>query len=206
MGEVTVGRPRDASIDDKVVAAAIEQYAEGGWSAFTFESVARRAGVGKPAVYRRHVSREALLLSSMRHGTRNIETLDTGRLRDDLIVYARQALEFRMSTIGAAVHRIEADQRFHPELRQAFRSAYVRPMVEAARSIVERAQERGEFPVAASPVLVLEAVDGAVHTRVSSTNPDRWAELARTREEFVHELVDFALRGAGIETVAEVPS
>jgi AcrR family transcriptional regulator len=43
----SVGRPRNPAIDDKVLTAALEQFGEAGWAAFSVEAVARRAGVSK---------------------------------------------------------------------------------------------------------------------------------------------------------------
>jgi DNA-binding transcriptional MerR regulator/predicted nucleic acid-binding protein len=41
------GRPRDPNLESRVFAAALRVYAEAGWSGFSFDAVARRAGVGK---------------------------------------------------------------------------------------------------------------------------------------------------------------
>ena len=41
--------------------AAIALYAEAGWAGFSFEAVARRAGVGKAGLYSRWTGRQELL-------------------------------------------------------------------------------------------------------------------------------------------------
>lgn len=57
------GRPRDADVDDRVIAAARAVLREGGFDALTVAEVARRAGVGRPTVYRRHADADALALA-----------------------------------------------------------------------------------------------------------------------------------------------
>ena len=49
-----------------MVAAALAVYAEAGWSGFSFDAVARRAGVGKAPLYLRWASKEDLLLAAFR--------------------------------------------------------------------------------------------------------------------------------------------
>lgn len=57
------GRPRDADVDARVIAAARALLREGGFEALTVTEVARRAGVSRPTVYRRHADADALALA-----------------------------------------------------------------------------------------------------------------------------------------------
>lgn len=56
------GRPRDPSVDARILAAVRELLLEGGFEELTITAVAKRAGVGRPTVYRRYDSREALAM------------------------------------------------------------------------------------------------------------------------------------------------
>jgi AcrR family transcriptional regulator len=58
------GRPRDPNLESRVFAAVRTIYAEAGWSGFSFDAVARSAGVGKAPLYLRWKTKEDLLLSS----------------------------------------------------------------------------------------------------------------------------------------------
>ena len=55
----TRGRPADPDIEQRVLAAALTVYGEVGWAGFTLDRVARRAPVGKAALYRRWPSKGA---------------------------------------------------------------------------------------------------------------------------------------------------
>lgn len=56
-----VGRPRNPDLEQRVHDAVIEIYCQVGWPALTFDAVARRAGVGKSALYLRWPTKERLV-------------------------------------------------------------------------------------------------------------------------------------------------
>src|ERR1700726_2671458 len=59
------GRPADPGIENRVLTAALTVYGEVGWAGFTLDAVARRAPVGKAALYRRWTTKEDLLLAAL---------------------------------------------------------------------------------------------------------------------------------------------
>lgn len=59
------GRRRSSDIDVKALAAARELLVEQGWEATTMVAIAERAGVGKPALYRRWPSRAHLVFEAV---------------------------------------------------------------------------------------------------------------------------------------------
>jgi AcrR family transcriptional regulator len=63
--EKSRGRPRDPSIDNAALAAARELLAHEGFATTTVQAVARRAGVGASAIYRRWPSRVELIESAV---------------------------------------------------------------------------------------------------------------------------------------------
>jgi AcrR family transcriptional regulator len=69
---------RSERVRSAVVMAALEELARGGYSSFSCESVAERAGVNKTTVYRRWGTRENLMLDAMVEGARvSVPILDT---------------------------------------------------------------------------------------------------------------------------------
>ncbi|SEM00803.1 TetR/AcrR family transcriptional regulator [Rhodococcus maanshanensis] len=64
-GERRRGRPRNPAIDDAALAAARELLAETGWDQTTMVAIAERAGVGKPALYRRWPSKTHLVFEAI---------------------------------------------------------------------------------------------------------------------------------------------
>ncbi|MFC9789307.1 TetR/AcrR family transcriptional regulator [Rhodococcus sp. NPDC127528] len=59
------GRPRNPAIDGAALAAARELLAEVGWDQTTMVAIAERAGVGKPALYRRWPSKTHLVFEAI---------------------------------------------------------------------------------------------------------------------------------------------
>ncbi|MFC7447852.1 TetR/AcrR family transcriptional regulator [Rhodococcus daqingensis] len=64
-GERRRGRPRNPAIDDAALTAARELLAEAGWDQTTMVAIAERAGVGKPALYRRWPSKTHLVFEAI---------------------------------------------------------------------------------------------------------------------------------------------
>ena len=64
-GERRRGRPRNPAIDDAALTAARELLAETGWDQTTMVAIAERAGVGKPALYRRWPSKTHLVFEAI---------------------------------------------------------------------------------------------------------------------------------------------
>src|SRR4051812_21963014 len=110
------GRPRDPHIEDRVYDAVMQVFWETGWSAFTLDAVARRAGVGREALYRRWPSKEVLLLQALQARGPLAHPIDTGNLRDDLIELARQMLAGFRGHAGLVALRAALDARVHPDL------------------------------------------------------------------------------------------
>lgn len=189
----SAGRPRDDSVDRKIVLAAIEIYAERGWGKFTFDAVASHAGVGKPAIYRRYDSREDLLISSFQDMYLPIPEVNTGSLRGDLTALAVTLFEFWLSPVGSATLRMSADQVYMPEIGETYHARVVRPMILAARAIVDRGKERGEIDRDLDTNMVLEVIAGATRTRVTDTRMSARPRLYGLAESYADGLVDFLL-------------
>ncbi|NOX21706.1 MAG: TetR/AcrR family transcriptional regulator [Actinobacteria bacterium] len=80
----SAGRPRSTEADDAIYDATIEILIEKGFGGISFEAVAATAGVAKTTIYRRHKTKEDLVVAALRcrlHGP-TIET--TGDFKDDL--------------------------------------------------------------------------------------------------------------------------
>lgn len=145
-------------------AAALAVYADLGWSGFTVEAVARTAGVGQAAVYRRWASKEALLADALGSSTPVVPDIDTGSSRQDLLAVCRHLLESFRQPLGVAGLRIVLDARTNAEL-----AAHLRPVMEggrwrAVREVVTRADSRGDLRTTTD--LALQMLTGTALSRV----------------------------------------
>jgi AcrR family transcriptional regulator len=85
--EPAQGRPRDPRVDEGIRRATLELLSEKGFTETTVAAVARRAGVGAPAIYRRWSSRIAMIEDAIFPGFDQVTVQATGDLRSDLRRY-----------------------------------------------------------------------------------------------------------------------
>ncbi len=64
-GQARGGRPRDASIDDRVLPVVREMLVEVGWNDFSVRAVAARTGVGRATIARRWGTKAELVLTAV---------------------------------------------------------------------------------------------------------------------------------------------
>jgi AcrR family transcriptional regulator len=188
------GRKRDPLMESKVFDAALRVYAAEGWSGFTFEAVAREAGVGKPALYLRWESPEDLLVrafSKIHFPTAR----DCGSLRADLLDYALQWAEWFADPVTITVGlRIRPDCERNPELAAMYQKIIVGPKNRAAKAIGRRAVTRGEMDAEIPAMTLVEILIGSINLHWT------YATTARGRARpalsaFARTLVDIILTG-----------
>ncbi|MFD0663561.1 TetR/AcrR family transcriptional regulator [Thermocatellispora tengchongensis] len=73
------------SVTNAITEAVLDELAEQGYARLSMEAVAKRAGVGKSALYRRWPSKQEMAISVISEfSLAQIEVPDTGSLRGDL--------------------------------------------------------------------------------------------------------------------------
>lgn len=141
--------------------AAIEEYAEHGWSGFSFNGVARRAGVGKSTLFSRWTDKDTLLTDSINTRTGRIEDVDTGQLRGDLEALAANLFRHFLDPIGWATLRIAVDAAGQPTPGR-FGEAVTTAHRTAAQGIIARAIERGDVDADIPGELLIRALYGSI--------------------------------------------
>jgi AcrR family transcriptional regulator len=115
------GRPRDRRIDDAVLQAGFEAFVEFGYHQTSLSEIARRAGVGTPAIYRRWPTKAALALDIYAREHDPDALRDTGSIRDDLVVLVQQRLRLAATPLFSRV--------FLPVAMEASTDPTIRTMV-----------------------------------------------------------------------------
>jgi AcrR family transcriptional regulator len=83
------GRPRDVRIDETLLRFAGEVMLERGYVATSISEIARRAGVGTPAIYRRWPNKAAIAIDVFEAASGENPLADTGSVRNDLTEFTR---------------------------------------------------------------------------------------------------------------------
>ncbi|WP_433282505.1 TetR/AcrR family transcriptional regulator [Pseudonocardia xinjiangensis] len=136
-------------VTEAIEAAAFAELGENGYARTSMDAVARRAGVGKAALYRRWHSKEAMLTDLVGRAVRESlpPTPNTGVLRTDL----REMLDhFRHQLSNPLVSRIGlgllAEAAHSAALNDALHELVAVPRRDAARRLLQAAIDRGELP------------------------------------------------------------
>jgi len=192
---MTRGRPRDPDLESRVFDAVVGVYWESGWSGFTLDAVARRARVGRAALYARWASKDALLVDALAALAPLPDPIDTGSARGDLTALARALLDGYARPAGLVTLRAALEARVHPDLLAGLTASLNDSRLLAVRAIVRRGIERGELPARTPTTLLLEIVTGAVLSRVlfAASPPDA---------DYPDAVVTLALRAVGAQPLS----
>jgi AcrR family transcriptional regulator len=140
------GRPRDASADERILAAAAHLILTRGFDNMTVDEVAATARAGKATVYRRWAGKEDLAFAALEQLYSNeLPIPDTGSVREDLRISMGQALEFSASETGRAYMRMTVAESLRDRRVGALYTAAYEGQEAAARSMFLRGIERGEL-------------------------------------------------------------
>jgi AcrR family transcriptional regulator len=160
-----MARPQDPAVTDALLAATRELLAERGVSAVSIAQIAQRAGVGKPAVYRRYAGKTELIVAAIRGALPDLSPppARTPRQRFRRLVDAAfpTDAEAYLGLIGGLM----AERVRHPELIAAFREQILLPRRAVGRSAIEQAQRAGELRHDLDPDDALDLLAGPLLAR-----------------------------------------
>lgn len=193
------GRPRDPSVDDNIVNAAVDLLTEGGFERLSMEAVAARAGVAKATIYRRFSCKVDLIVAMCQAFSPPIfEAPNTGDIRSDLEVWISSLVDSLTSSrtggllpamISAAKENVEVREALH-RFSASRRSRII--------GIVAEAIERGDLPPTADADLIGDVVVGSLMYRTIIRGGDVDAP-------FVAALIDGVLDGFARATPGTKP-
>ncbi|MCX5378075.1 TetR/AcrR family transcriptional regulator [Streptomyces sp. NBC_00091] len=154
-------------VTEAIRAAVVEELAAVGFSRMSIEAIARRAGVGKTAVYRRWKSKLHLVLDLI--GAFAVDGLPvpaTGSLYGDV----RALLEvmshvLRHPVASAVIPDLLVEASRNPEIADAVRGALLEGQRRMAEGIVAEAVARGELPAGIDPDHALDLAIGPLYWR-----------------------------------------
>ncbi|MDI9893148.1 TetR/AcrR family transcriptional regulator [Rhodococcus sp. IEGM 1381] len=150
-----------------ITEAVLDEFAELGFGRLSMEGVAKRAGVGKSALYRRWPSKVDMVVSVLSEFSVDISRIpDTGSLYGDL----RATLDNLMEWIGdprfaRIFPDLVAESARTPRLAQLHMELIGIPRRERAIRVFERAIDRREMAAGFNLELALDLLAGTVYWR-----------------------------------------
>ncbi|MCW2752706.1 MAG: transcriptional regulator, TetR family [Marmoricola sp.] len=183
------GRPRDASADERILAAAAELILQRGYDNMTVDEVAAMARAGKATVYRRWSGKEDLAFAALEQlYSAEFPVPDTGSIVGDLRVAITQTLEFVGTEQGRAYLRMTIAESLRDKRLGGLYAAAYQAQQQGSRAMFDRAIARGELR---ADIRIDFAVSWLTSVLVLRTTID---EPQPALDE-VDDMIDFLMRG-----------
>lgn len=192
----------------KILASAIEVFAEKGYAASSTSEIAQRAGVAEGTIFRHYKTKKELLLSIVAPAMTKLiapfvlrgfgKVLDSNYESFDAVLRAMienriEFIEKHRSILKIMLQEIP----FHPELQAHFQKDILAKILERLQKIVVRFQEQGQMVDLPSMTIVrlcVSTIMGYIAVRtVYGEREDAVWDDAKEREE----TIQFIMRGLG---------
>ncbi|WP_306211224.1 TetR/AcrR family transcriptional regulator [Actinoplanes sp. RD1] len=149
--------------------AVMHELAEVGYGRLSIEAVARRAGVGKTAVYRRWKNKLEMVLEIVSGvAERSVPMPDTGSFASDLqllMFIVSKALQHRIAS--QIIPDLMAEAARNPKISETLQRALRTHQVTLGEKIVGQAIERGELPAGTDPEIAVDLMIGPLYWRLA---------------------------------------
>ncbi|MFI6680864.1 TetR/AcrR family transcriptional regulator [Kribbella sp. NPDC050470] len=162
------GRPRDAGVEGRVLAAAMAEMRQRGYDGMSVDRVADRAGVAKTTIYRRWPSKAELviaMIAGLRTAVPFEPSDDPRRDLTGLVTAIYSALAAVPTTLVADLTAAAARE---PRVSESVRALWGERHA-AVTAVVARAQEDGLVPGHASPAVLVDQLVGPLYYRLLIT-------------------------------------
>ncbi|OKL35720.1 TetR/AcrR family transcriptional regulator [Domibacillus mangrovi] len=181
----------------KIVAAAIDSFAEKGYAATSTSEIAKKAGVAEGTIFRHYKTKKELLMAIVAptmakliapfviKDLNKVLNQDFERLEDFLKAFIENRIQFLKSNMP--LFRIFIQEiPFQPELREQFKEHIAQKVLERLRQIVEHYQAKGqiiEMPPDTVIRVAASTIFGYIIARYLLSPEEKWddnAEIERT--------------------------
>lgn len=191
MAAPSAGRPQDAEIHQKILAATLDIMGEQGVAAVTFDAVAQRAHTSRPAIYRRWKNKQDLLADAVETQRPVLTIPDTGNLRGDLYSLADQFIQqYSTQVARQATLTILTATVLHSETMATWAKQYASPRINETRIIFDRAITRQELDAEADISTMMLILSSTL--LLTCLQPGLYAHEAG-RQKRIHTVIDLIL-------------
>ncbi len=164
---MSTGRPRDPDISQAILDVTLELLSREGYAGVSIAEVAQRAGVHKPAVYRRWPNKLELAIAAVEQVSGPPRDPETGDISADLVEMLLDANRRRDGNYPLAlVLRLRAEISLDSELSTAVDEHFVAPRRAIAREVITRGMARGECRRDIDAELVTDLLFGSLWARM----------------------------------------
>lgn len=142
------GRPRDPSVDERVLVATLDLLSEHGFDGLRVDQVARTSGVPKSTIYRRWPSLRLLAVDAVERAVEPHRFAPT----DDPAADLRGLIEIAHDTLvetplARVIPQLGMDLSDHPDIAVEYRRRTIEPLRAVAIDTLERGNAAGLWSV-----------------------------------------------------------
>ncbi|MET3427602.1 AcrR family transcriptional regulator [Actinoplanes tereljensis] len=149
--------------------AVMTELAEVGYGRLSIEAVARRAGVGKTAIYRRWSNKLEMVLEIVSDvAGRSVPLPDTGSFAGDLqllLMIVGKALQHRIAS--QIIPDLMAEASRNPQIAETLQKALRTHQQAVGDKLIGQAVARGELPAGTDPDLAVDLLLGPLYWRLA---------------------------------------
>jgi len=143
----SIGARRNPASQAAILAAARTVLAEEGYAGFSIDAVSRRAGAGKPTIYRWWKNRADLLMEVYAAEKAGIRVMPSGDLVRDLTEHTERLWSFWCGTpSGRTFRALLAEAQSDPDALAALREKFLPERLQDVRGLFAAAVARGDIP------------------------------------------------------------
>jgi len=149
--------------------AVMQELADVGYGRLSIEAVARRAGVGKTAIYRRWGNKLEMVLEIVSDvAGRSVPLPDTGSFAGDLqliMMIVGRALQHRIAS--QIIPDLMAEASRNPQIAETLQKALRTHQQAVGDKLVGQAVARGELPASTDPQVAVDLILGPLYWRLA---------------------------------------
>ena len=181
----SAGPVLQSEVTDAIQTAFFEELAEVGYGRLSIDAVAKRAGVGKAAIYRRWRSKLDMTVAlTSEVAVAAIDVPDTGSLRGDIRQYLDNACEAIAHPLARhIIPDLLAEATRNPALADALVPTLRTPRRAKAAVLFQRAVKRGELAADSDLEMCMDFLAGPLYWRLAIVH-------TQTGEDYLDRLTD----------------
>lgn len=162
-----MGRPRSLESEQAILAATWKLLKDMSVRQISIEAIARDAGVGKTTIYRWWPSKAAVIVDAfLAQVETSLPFLETETAADALSHQMGRVVQVFGGDVGRIVAQIIAEGQCDSGALENFRDRFLNPRRDAARQVIERGIESGEFDSSLEPDIAMDILYGPIYYRL----------------------------------------
>ncbi|MEO7715354.1 MAG: TetR/AcrR family transcriptional regulator [Capsulimonas sp.] len=133
----------------------------------TIEEVARRAGVGKPTIYKWWPSKFALVLDLFeRQKIPTVRAPMEATAEEVIRLQVATTIEFLNGFFGKVARELVAEAQSSPDLLREYQERYIMPRRAVSHEVIYKAITSGEFRRDTDPDILIDMIYGPIYYRL----------------------------------------